>query len=263
MILSEVVILALVQGLTEFLPVSSSGHLVLARLLFGISDVSGTAFDAFLHLGTLLAVVIYYWRVWRGILRGLFINDPEGRDKRELAAKLALATLPAAVVGYAFQEMADGMWRSPVALAGGFLVTALLLAATDLMSRRQVTITRATFRDAFLIGLAQVTALFPSLSRSGVTIVAGRFLGMGRKQATTFSFLMSAPIIAGAGLASLGKLTLAHAFSVSQLAVGFVVSFVAGLAAIALLLKIIEKVSFWPFVAYLLLLSVALLTFGS
>ncbi|MEK7557426.1 MAG: undecaprenyl-diphosphate phosphatase, partial [Patescibacteria group bacterium] len=242
MFLSEIVILGLVQGLTEFLPISSSGHLVLARMLFGISDANGTAFDAFLHLGTLLAVGVYFRQVWWGILRGLFTNDSEGRDKRELAAKLALATVPAAIAGYAFQAMGEETGRSPGLLAAGFLITAALLAATDLVSQRRVTTSRAGFRDAFLIGLAQIAALFPSISRSGVTIAAGRFLSMSRKQATTFSFLMSAPIIAGAGLSSLGALVGANDFSAGQLLFGFLVSFLAGVAAIAFVLKIVEKV---------------------
>src|SRR3989344_1045571 len=132
----EVLILAVVQGLTEFLPVSSSGHLVIARVLLGITDIEGNAFDAFLHLGTLLAVLVYYWRVWRGLLRGLVVSDTEGRDKRDLAAKLAVATVPAAVAGYLAQDAVGTLLRSPQIVAGGLIVTGGALLVADVMAKR-------------------------------------------------------------------------------------------------------------------------------
>lgn len=255
MMWSDVVVLAVVQGLTEFLPVSSSGHLVVARVLFGIPDVKGNAFDAFLHLGTLAAVLVYYWRVWWGMLRGIMVRDKEGQDKRELAAKLAIATVPAAVVGYAGWEWVEEVFRQPTVVATGLLGTAIVLAAVDLAARQIKTVPRASFRDAAIIGLAQVVALLPGISRSGVTIAAGRWQGLTRRQAASFSFLLSAPIIAGAGLTSLGSLIGGGGYSMSMLLLGLVVSFVAGLAAIFFLLKVIERVSFVPFAVYLLLVA--------
>lgn len=259
--LSDVVILGLVQGLTEFVPVSSSGHLVLVRLLGGIEDVSGTAFDSFLHLGTLGAVLIYYRNVWWGILRGIVRNDTEGKDKRELAAKLAIATVPGAVAGYAMENVADTWLRSPALLVMGFLITAAVLVVADRFSFRKVSIARASFRDALIIGLAQVVALVPAISRSAMTIAAGRARGLSRKQATTFSFLMSAPIIAGAGLAGLGAVVHNH-FPGSYLLIGFLVSFLAGWLAIAGVVRLIERVSFWPFAIYLVILAGMLLVIG-
>src|SRR3989344_5458727 len=202
----EVVILAVVQGLTEFLPVSSSGHLLAARFLFGISDASGTSFDAFLHLGTLLAVFVYFWRVWWGIARALVRDDAEARDKRELVAKLAVATVPAAIVGYLFQDGYAVDFRTPGVLAAALAFTATVLWSSDRawQAQREKTIDRADFRDAMVIGLMQMVALLPGVSRSGMTIAAGRWRGLTRLQAARFSFLLSAPIIAGAGLASLG-----------------------------------------------------------
>lgn len=255
MTISEVMILALVQGLTEFLPVSSSGHLVIARMIFHISDSYGTAVDSFLHLGTLVAIILYYWRVWWGLIRSVFIQDEQGTDKRQLLVKLVVATLPAALVGYVAKDMVEMWFRGPLAIVGGLLFTAVILVVTDFMSTRQTTLARIDFRGAWLVGLAQVIALVPSISRSGATIAAGRALGLSRKQATTFSFLMSAPIIAGAGLFSSSSLILDHAFSWSFLLVGFSVSLVSGLLAIWLLMKVIERISFMPFAIYLVVIA--------
>ena len=257
--LFEIIVLSAVQGLTEFLPVSSSGHLVAARILFGISDAGGGALDAFLHIGTLLAVLVYFWPVWRGVLRGMAAGDIEGRDKRDLAGKLIAASIPAGVVGYFFADKVDVLFRSPTTVAIGLLLTALLLSLVEVKFRRaccvpdkeKTGLRRASFVDALLIGLAQMVALLPGVSRSGVTIAAGQGLGLPRKQAIKFSFLMSAPIIAGAGLASLGSLAENGSFSVSYLLAGLIVSFVCGVGAIYLLLKLIEKMTFWPFIVYL------------
>lgn len=267
----EVILLGLVQGLTEFLPVSSSGHLLATRLLFGWTDTEGTAFDAFLHLGTLAAVLIYYRRVWWGIARGLLVSDREGLDKRELLAKIAVATLPAAILGYFFHQEAEEFLRGRLLLALSFLITAGALFFCDWRKHKEVSIQptdrldeprsvgRASFRDAIYIGLAQAVALVPGISRSGMTIAAGRWRGLNRKQAANFSFLLSAPIIAGASLSSLANLLINGSVSSSQLLVGFIVSFISGLAAMSLLLKIVEKMSFLPFVVYLVGLAALIL----
>lgn len=249
---ADTIILALTQGLTEFIPVSSSGHLLATRFLFNISDTDGTAFDAFLHLGTLLAVLLYYWKVWWGILLGVVQNDEEGKDKRELFAKIAVATVPAAVVGYFFQGVVSQALRSPVILVLSLLFTAGVLMLSDLLSRRKSSIARASFLDAAIIGSVQALALLPGVSRSGVTMAAGRWRGLSRKQATNFSFLLSAPLIAGAGLSSLSALLDHHTIPLAQLFVGFLVSFVSGIIAIYVLLKWIERISFLPFVVYLI-----------
>ncbi len=255
----DVMLLAVVQGLTEFLPVSSSGHLVAVRHFLRIADVQGTAFDAFLHLGTLAAVLVYYWRVWWGVTRGVFVHDGEGRDKQHLAAKLALATVPGAVVGYFLQgEIADQL-RTPGIVATGLLVTAGLLLLGDFLYVSAQKKHRAAYQDAMVIGLAQMFALLPGLSRSGTTIAVGRSRGLSRQQATNFSFLMSAPIIAGAGLSSLASLIASGGFNTAEMVVGFGVSFLSGLAAIHILLKLIERISFVPFAIYLVALAAALM----
>jgi undecaprenyl-diphosphatase len=258
----DILILSLIQGLTEFLPVSSSGHLLLGRYLFGIPDTEGLALDAFLHLGTLLALLIYFWHVWWGIVRSAVRADTEGRDKRQLLAKIALATLPGAVIGYLWRDELSHILRSPTAIAWSLLVTALLLWIADRFPSQQTDLKRARFNDAFFIGVAQAVALIPAVSRSGITIAAGRWRGLSRSQAATFSFLIAAPIIAGAGLLSLPAVVNDPAWSWPALVLGFVVACVSGLGSLWLFFKLLQRVSFTPFVVYLVVLSVGILGYG-
>lgn len=244
----EIIILGLVQGLTEFLPISSSGHLVVVRMLFGISAPAGTTFDAFLHLGTLLAVLAYFWRVWRAIWQNW-----------DLAKKLIIATIPGAIAGYFLESRLEGWLDTPVWLALGFFVSAVVLVASDWYANRVSKKETVSSFDAFLIGLVQAVALVPAISRSGITIAAGQARGLQRRQAVEFSFLMSAPIIAGAGFSSLLSLSQSHIYTSAQLFVGLLAAFIAGLAAITFLLKLIEKISFWPFAVYLVILAGVLL----
>jgi undecaprenyl-diphosphatase len=258
----EVALLGTIQGFTEFLPVSSSGHLVIARLLLGFSDAAGGSLDAFLHLGTLLAVLIYFRPVWRSLWRSLVTAGEAEREQRALAGKLAMATVPAAVAGYLLQDAANGVLRHPPVVIAGLLVTALALLGADLLARRNAAelgdATTLAFRvswlDAVLIGSAQAVALVPGISRSGMTIAAGRARGLSRHGAAVFSFLLSAPIIAGAGLASLPLLARGTVHP-GLLLLGLIVSFVAGLVAIRLLLRLITWVAFWPFAVYLFCLA--------
>lgn len=263
MALFEVALLGVIQGLTEFLPVSSSGHLLAARLLLGISDESGGQLDAFLHLGTLLAVLIYFRSVWWGILRGLFIHDQEGNDKRDLAMKIAVATVPAALVGYFGQNIVEEYFRSAQMLSLSLLFTAVVLWWSDKKALGLAGISRVGLRDAKWIGLAQVVALLPGVSRSAVTMAAGRLRGLTRRQAASFSFLLSAPIIAGAGLNGFASLIVNNNdFLVEQLILGFLLSFISGLAAVAVFMKIIERTSFKPFVIYLVLFASLVFIYG-
>lgn len=252
----NILILGVVQGLTEFLPVSSSGHLVLARLALHLPNVGETSTDAFLHLGTLLAVLTYYWKVWWGILRGLFVRDPEGDDKRQLFGKLIVATIPGAIAGYLWADAIDAYFRSASSVAIGFVLTAIAFFAAEYWSRHQSQERhRAGWKEAIITGFAQVIALAPGVSRSGMTIAAGQAQGLSRSQATNFSFLMSAPIIAGAGVATLPKLLADHHHSAAALFVGFLAAFTAGLLTIHFLLSFVRKGSFIPFAIYLLVMA--------
>lgn len=242
--------LGLVQGLTEFLPVSSSGHLAILQLWWQVADSHSLAFDAFLHLGTLLAVLVYFRQVWWGIWRNW-----------DLAKKLLIATVPGAAAGYVLENRLENWLTAPRWLALGFLVSAAVLLLSDWWAsrNRMAPKEQAGVVDAFWIGLAQAVALVPAISRSGMTIAAGQGRGLPRQEAVRFSFLMSAPIIAGAGLSSLPALMHSQVYPPVHLFVGFLAAFVAGLAAIAFLLKVIERISFWPFAVYLVILSGILL----
>ncbi|MEX0649596.1 MAG: undecaprenyl-diphosphate phosphatase [Candidatus Andersenbacteria bacterium] len=252
----DIIILGLVQGLTEFLPVSSSGHLILTRNLFGISDISGNAIDAFLHLGTLCAVLVYYWKTWRELFAGALSSD--GRQQKDMLGKLALATVPAAILGYFLQGWIEDFLRDPRYVAVALLVTASILFIADRYAKHVSEKKEPSYKDALLIGLAQVAALLPGISRSGVTMAAGRGRGLSRQEAARFSFLMSAPIIAGAGLTSVADLVSAATIPAPELIVGFIASFLAGLLAIFGIFKILEKSSFTPFIIYLVAASVLL-----
>ena len=253
--LLHIIILGLTQGLTEFLPISSSGHLVVARLLFNIPDVDGTFLDAFLHLGTLLAVLTYYYRVWIGMFRGMFVRDQEGNDKRDLLLKIVLATIPAAVVGYLMQDVVSDAFRSAQAVAIGLLFTAVALLVGDYFHTRAHKTHRASLKEAFLIGVSQVLALVPGVSRSGATVAAGRAAGLTRTQAINFSFLLSVPIIAGAGLGTAPALLQGGQYPSAILLAGFLTSFLSGLAAISFFVRISQRMSFTPFAVYLVVLS--------
>lgn len=258
----EVVVLAFVQGLTEFLPVSSSGHLVLARWLLGIGDAQGSVLDGFLHLGTLAALLLYFWRTWTWLVIGVIKGGEEGQPQRKLAFTLVVATIPAAMAGYFFAGFMDGYFRGLTVTAWSFLFTAAVLVLGDFLARRKLSRDEVSWRDALFIGVSQVLALLPAVSRSGVTIAAGMMRGLTRERAVTFSFLMSAPIIAGAGFFSLMSLVRDHILSGTHLWLGFLVACASGLVALHGTLWLVKRLSFTPFVAYLVLLSLVLLYAG-
>ncbi len=247
--------MAAVQGLTEFLPVSSSGHLIIARLLFNISDVQGTFFDAFLHLGTLLAVLVYFRRTWRAILQGIFVRSGAAAGQRQMAVALVAGTIPGGIAGFFLADVISRVWRSAADVALGLAVTAAVLLSADYVARKNQPGRAVVLQDAWYIGLAQAVALLPGISRSGITMAAGCWRGLSRRQAAEFSFLLSAPIIAGAGLSSLGSVTANGAYAASQLAVALFVSFCTGWLAIDWLLKIVTRFTFLPFAVYLLVLA--------
>lgn len=259
MLLHHVVILALVQGMTEFLPISSTGHLLLARYILGIPDVAGNAFDAFLHLGTLLAVLVYYWWTWWRLLRSLLPPYATGQSDRTLVVALCIGTVPAALIGYFFQEQFEILWRSPRAVAAQLLITAAVLALADRRRPEASAKDRPNHWDALLVGLAQTVALVPGISRSGMTLAAGRARGLSRASAATFSFLLSAPIVAGAGLLSLSTLAGSDAVTTRELWLGLIVSAASGVAAIAFMVALVKRFSVVPFVIYLVLVAALIL----
>jgi undecaprenyl-diphosphatase len=253
----QAIVLALVQGLTEILPISSSGHLVLVPYFLGWPD-QGLAFDVALHVGTLFAVVAYFRRevaqmlvAWGGSLTGKALD----RDSR-LAWLLVLATVPAALAGLLFNDFIEANLRSPKVIVCTLIGFGLLLGWADWWNRGQRGEYELGWRAALLIGCAQALALVPGTSRSGVTMTAGRLLGLSRTGAARFSFLMSIPVIGLAGTYKLLQLATGDAtVPWAMMGAGMVVAFGSTLASIHLLMALVQRFGFLPFVVYRLLLG--------
>jgi undecaprenyl-diphosphatase len=252
------IVLGLIQGFTEFLPVSSSGHLVLVPYVFGWPEQS-LAFDAAIHLATLLAVIVALWPDVVRILKGLPkpTQDPYGK----LGWIIALATTPTFLVGFLFKDRIETSFRSVYLVAGSLIVWGVLLYLADRYAKeREKDAAKAGVRRGFLIGCAQVLSLVPGTSRSGVTITAGLWLGLGREAAARFSFLLAIPSIAGAGLFALLDLrSSTGSTDTLAIAVGFLTAFISGLLAIRFLLKILASVSYKWFAVYRIILGVVLM----
>lgn len=241
----QAIVLGAVQGLAEFLPISSSAHLVLIPWLFGWGD-PGLAFDVALHLGTLLALLIYYWRQWLDMALSLIRRDP---DSRRLLGLIVVASIPGAIIGLLLEKQAETIFRSPVLIASAMALLGIVLWAVDAMGAQQRRIQNMTLTDALLIGLSQALAIVPGVSRSGATITMARVIGIERQDAANFSFLMATPIIAGAGLVEIGKILRAP-INPSATISGFIAAAVFGLIAIAALVKFVRTRTYQPFAWY-------------
>ena len=256
----QALVLALVQGATEFLPISSSAHLVITSKLLGWQD-QGLAFDLGLHLGTLGAVVVYFRRdlyAYTGIITR-WHHHPKWRE----VVLLGVASLPAAVLGLLVADWVNHNLRSLLVIVGANFVFALVLWWADRHSRNtQPTATALAmpWAWAFGIGCAQAVAFVPGTSRSGVTLSAALLLGLSRKEAARFSFLLSIPVILGGGLLALGDVVSTGTKpNMGALAIAISVAFVAALACIGLFMRFIERLSLLVFVVYRVLLGIFLL----
>lgn len=268
--MSEVIILSVLQGIAEFLPVSSSGHLVLGRTLLGLGDV-GIRLDVFLHVGTLVSVFAFYWATVRRLASGLFdATSPANRAAAwSYALKIVLSAVPAGVVGLFFMDSVEAAFASPKAVGGALLFTGLVLTATRFLPTGEKGV--STVR-ALLLGLAQAVAILPGVSRSGMTLAAARAAKVDAEKAAEFSFLMSAPPIAGAALLEVLKAVRASGAAESAAAVpeigwglcavGAVLAAVVGYAALALLVKSLKGRWFWLFGPYCLLAGAVTLAFA-
>ncbi len=251
----EAATLGAVQGLGEFLPISSSGHLIIVPWLLGWNEHS-QAFDVALHMGTLVALLAYFWRDWwRLAMAWLPIGGrlPEaGASDRRLAVGLVVGTVPAAVVGYLFEKVIEEALRAPWMVAVLLVLGGVLLAAADRAGIQRDGIERVGVGKALLVGMAQVLALAPGVSRSGITLTAALLLGLTRPAAARFSFLLSMPITAGAGILKLRHLVIdgIPADERAAFAVGIGLSFVVGLAVIGGLLRYVRTRSMGLFAAY-------------
>jgi undecaprenyl-diphosphatase len=255
--LIEAVILGVVQGLTEFLPVSSSGHLLLGQYFLGLNqDRFGLSFDVALHMGTLVAVVSYFWRdlirmalaFFRSFGHRDLANDPDQR----LAYLVIASTIPAALIGFLFEGFFESTVRSPWVVVFNFVLVGILFLVAEAVGSHRRLASKLGFGEAFGIGLAQATALVPGVSRSGATITLGLFLGLRREEAARFSFLMSIPIIAGAGGLQLGEV-LASGMGAHEwllFVAGFFTSALVGYFTIRFLLEYLTHHSLRVFAYY-------------
>jgi undecaprenyl-diphosphatase len=252
----QVIILALIQGLTEFLPISSSAHLALTPWLFGWKD-QGLAFDIALHFGTLLAVVIYFFRDWLQVLAhgfGLsYGHDPELARNPKLLWLLAAASVPVGVAGLLFKDYAEHTLRSPWVIGTMMIGIALFMEAADRIGRREKRIEHVSGADALTIGLSQALAIIPGTSRSGITISTGLFRNLERRAAARFSFLLSTPAVAAAAAKAFLDLYKQGGIPADMripFALGILVSALSGLAAIGFLMNYLRRASLRAFVLY-------------
>jgi undecaprenyl-diphosphatase len=268
----QAIVLAIVQGLGEFIPISSSGHLIIVRRLLGWNELSPAhelSFDVALHFGTLLSVLFYFRRTWFQIVRAALggkvvrfseagssdenLTAEEQKDERMLLWFLAIATIPGAIAGKLLEHSAEDYFREHIFLiAGALIAVALLMWLGEKVGSRQKPLTRISFVDALVVGIAQAFALIPGVSRSGSTITAGLFQGLTREAAVRFSFLLSTPLIAGAALLKaheLHKEGLPDEMKMAVL-VGILVSALVGYAAIAWLIRYLQSHSLRVFIVY-------------
>lgn len=240
----DAIVLGLVQGLTEFLPVSSSGHLVMAQTFLGVPS-PGVFLEVALHLATLISVMVVYHRKLTELLVGFFRRDPESLRYIGL---LVLATLPVVVIGLLFKDAIEAAFDTPYVTGFLLLVTGLILFSTTL-AKRERTREVPTKTHALIMGLAQCFAILPGISRSGSTIAAGLWTGLRGERAAEFSFLMSLPAVAGAAVLQASDLGADVAIS-GPLAAGFLASLLSGIAAIKSLVWLVKRQAFHQFAWY-------------
>lgn len=260
----QAIILGLVQGLGEFLPISSTAHLVLVPYFFGWPD-PGLAFDVALHLGTLIAVVSFFWKDWLNIFKLALGNNSKIQFDRQNDFNektlwfLALATLPGILAGYFLEARAETIFRDPLIIAAVLFSLGLVLYLADKYLQHKKNLKQINWKDALVIGLSQAIAIIPGVSRSGATITAGLWLGLSRQGAARFSFLLSTPIILGATVLKLPQL-LQNGIN-WPIILGVLVAAISGYLAIKYLLLFIEKVGYGIFFWYRLLLALLIVGF--
>lgn len=256
MTIEQIIVLAIVQGVTEFLPISSSGHLILVPQVMHWQD-QGLVVDVMTHVGTLFAILIYFWRDVGRLISGTFeLFKGRMTDEGRLAIYIALATIPAVAFGLFLMKFGFGdLERNVAVVAWNTILYGILMLIADMVGPQERPIKDMTLGSALIVGVAQALALIPGTSRSGVTMTAGRFLGFTRPDAARFSFLLGIPAIAGAGVLTVGD-ALASGEPITMDAVYCaILTFFAGLAAIAFLMALVKRVSFLPYVLYRMVLG--------
>lgn len=264
----QALIMGIVQGLTEFLPVSSSGHLIVVPFLAGWDDafITSLAFSVMLHLGTLVALLFYFRAEWIRLIPAGFaaVRDRSlaGDPDRKLAWLLIASTIPAALVGLVFNDLIEGSFRQVGLVAFTLVLGGVLLFVADRFGAQSRGVGDVTFPIAIGIGVAQAVALVPGISRSGISISAGRLVGMDRESAARFAFLMATPITAGAGLFEASKLLTGEGgvdASIGPLVIGMIGSLVSGVIAIHFMLGFLRRQPLDVFVWYRFALAAVVL----
>ena len=261
----DIIILGIIQGIAEFLPISSSAHLIIFREIFGSGSNIGSnielAFDLALHFGTLLAIVIFFFKeLWKLLIDGLTKGNKTKDGK--LFWFLILATIPAGIVGVLFEDVFDSFFRKQLWLiALALIIMGIIIYLVDKKSKSDKSMKDLKWYQALLIGCAQVFALIPGFSRSGTTITASRALGLDREDSAKFSFYLSIPVVAGATLFSLIKDNTLTIISENLMifGIGILISFIVGLLCISFLLKYIKKNDFKIFMIYRIILGLIVL----
>ena len=263
--LLQVIVLAVVQGLTEFLPISSTAHLYLTSWLFGWR-LEGLDFDIALHIGTLLAVLLYFARDWVQIIaQGFGVRmkgDEEIKHNHMLLWLLAIGTVPVGIAGLLFNKQAESTWRNPFVIGGMLIAVGVLMYLAEKAGRRQRDLSSIDLGDAVTIGVAQALAVVPGTSRSGITISAGLFRNMTRESAARFSFLLSTPAIAaaaGKALYDMHKKGGLHGVMNSDFLVGVAVSAITGCLVISWFLHYLRRGGLRPFVYYRIVFGIIVL----
>lgn len=248
----QAIVLGIVQGLGEFLPISSSAHLVLVPWLFRWTD-PGLTFDVALHLGTLLSVIAFFWRDWLELishgLRG--ISTPQGKFFWFIVA----ASIPGALAGAALEDQAETVFRNPLLIGSALIIMGLFLYAADRIGKKQTNLNQISLGTSLTIGISQALAIIPGVSRSGITMATGLFCGLDREATARFSFLLSTPIIVGAGVIKIPYLVQTPGALNTPFVAGVLTSAIVGFLAIGVLLRWLRSGSFAPFIIYRLLLG--------
>jgi undecaprenyl-diphosphatase len=263
--LIQVIILGVVQGLTEFLPISSTAHLYLTSWLLGW-QTEALSFDIMLHIGTLLAILLYFFKDWVQIVgQGFGLragHDEELLHNQMLLWMMAIATVPVGVFGFLFNKQAEGVWRTPYVMGTMLILVGILMWLADKAGRKQRDLSSLNLPDTLAIGLAQALAIVPGTSRSGITISAGLFRNLDRQAAARFSFLLSAPAIGGAAAKTLWEIHKQHqlrAMIDTPFMVGVLVSAITGMAVIAWFLHYLRRSTLRPFVYYRIIFGIIVL----
>ncbi len=252
----QAIILGIIQGFTEFLPISSSAHLVLTPWLFGWED-PGLAFNVALHIGTLIATVVFFRKDWVTITTRAYqavSNWKERGTNDALLLFIIAATVPGVAAGYFLNGLAETLFRNPVLIAVMLAVFGALLFWSDQKAKQSKSIKDISFTDSLYVGLAQALAIIPGVSRSGVTITAGLLRGLDRTSAARFSFLLSAPVIFGAAIYE-SRMLFSQSFGLAEV-VGIIASAISGFIAIKWLLYFVEKANYQVFFWYRLVLAI-------